>query len=470
MTRRAVAYSRVSTEEQRDEGISLEAQATRLRAYVSGRSLELAELVTDAAVSSSVPLAARHGGRRLLELVDSGGVELVVAVRLDRLFRNTVEAVGHASDWQERGVALHLLDLGGQAVDTSSAIGRHFFTMMAAQAEFERNLLRERIRETIRYAREAGIYWTRHVPFGYRKLGRGRQARYVPEPRQVGTVAELFRRYAAGETTQELAEWLAGEGIRSNTGEPWRPTALRRLLCNPIYIGLLHERVNGRHVPLREATNVDPIVDPLLWSAAQAQERAQRVGSRPRRSDYSPLAGHLVCGHCGARMHTVAHDNGPGRCYRYWRCGNYVKGSCRPPYLRDDEAWQLVADWLVRDLDPERIAAELTRCDGRQVDLDRRLVEVSAQLERLTGIYLRPEARMSEDEYLRHRGELLDQQAGLLAAKAPLPGRLAPLPPDPNERAAILAEMTIPERRALVRARGLVVTVLNGQVDKIGSR
>ncbi len=119
--RKIAGYVRVSTEEQSREGISLDAQRARIEAYCAMRGLELVELVDDPGVSASKPLRARAGGQRLLDLLRRRRITGIVAFKLDRLFRNCADCLGNVEVWDRAGVGLHLLDLGGSAIDTSSA-------------------------------------------------------------------------------------------------------------------------------------------------------------------------------------------------------------------------------------------------------------------------------------------------------------------------------------------------------------
>ncbi len=169
----AVLYCRVSTEEQAREGQSLETQELNLRAYASLRGLDVTEVVVDAGVSAFKPLADRAGGRRVLELVGSGAALAVVSWKLDRLFRNVGNCLAVVDNWKKKGVALHLADLGGTAVDTSSAAGKMFLVMLAGFAEMERNLTSERIKAVLQKKREAGEYTGGVVPYGWRKLPGG---------------------------------------------------------------------------------------------------------------------------------------------------------------------------------------------------------------------------------------------------------------------------------------------------------
>ena len=72
------------------------------------------------------------------------GANHIITTKLDRLFRDCEDALKMSRHWDRAGVALHILDMGGQAIDTSTAIGRMFLTMTAGFAEFERNQTSER--------------------------------------------------------------------------------------------------------------------------------------------------------------------------------------------------------------------------------------------------------------------------------------------------------------------------------------
>lgn len=198
---KALGYTRVSTEEQATEGLSLKAQAERIRAYCTAAGLKLVELFSDEGISAAKPLAARPAGAQLLAALDAGAAAAVVAVKLDRLFRDAVDCLGTVRAWNERGIALHLLDLGGSAFTSASALGRFFLTVMAGAAEMERNLISERTRAALAYKRSKGE-WLGTVPFGYRLEG----GVLVPDEREQELIAALKRdRKARHLSVRELA-------------------------------------------------------------------------------------------------------------------------------------------------------------------------------------------------------------------------------------------------------------------------
>ncbi|NIO14551.1 MAG: recombinase family protein, partial [Gemmatimonadales bacterium] len=86
-TKAVVAYCRVSSNQQAEEGISLDAQRNAIESYCTMRGLRLVEVVTDPGISGGKPLACREGGKRVLALLRAGEVGGVVSMKLDRLFR-----------------------------------------------------------------------------------------------------------------------------------------------------------------------------------------------------------------------------------------------------------------------------------------------------------------------------------------------------------------------------------------------
>lgn len=227
---RAVGYVRVSTEEQAREGVSLDAQSERLRAYCVASGLELVALVREEGVSGSVPLSARPGGAELLRhLAEQGGAH-VVALKLDRLFRDAADCLNQCRAWDRAGLALHLVDMGGSALNTGSAMGRMFLTMTAAFAELERNLIAERTKAALSHKRNKGEAVSR-APRGLRIV----DGRLAPDPGSDGLrLAERARALRAeGMSLVAVAAALEREGFRPERGRRFYASTVRYLLNNP---------------------------------------------------------------------------------------------------------------------------------------------------------------------------------------------------------------------------------------------
>ena len=224
----AVAYVRVSTEEQAVAGVSLEAQVAAVRAYATLRGLDLVDVVIDAGVSAGKPLADRAGGAQVLDLVRRRKVQAVIAVKLDRVFRNAGDCLTVTEGWDRAGVALHLVDMGGQAVDTSSAMGRFFLTVMAGAAEMERNLVRDRTTAALAHKRATGRRTSKDAPFGWSIGADGDTLeREAAEGRAVALIHELR---AGGMSVRAIVAHLEAHGVRAR-GARWHKTTVERVLA-----------------------------------------------------------------------------------------------------------------------------------------------------------------------------------------------------------------------------------------------
>lgn len=224
----AVLYCRVSTTEQAVEGVSLDAQETRLRAYCAMRGLRVAEVVIDAGVSGGKALASRDGGARVLDLVRAKAVDSVVAYKLDRLFRDCADCLTVTREWDRKDVALHLVDLGGQAIDTSSAMGRFFLTVMAGAAELERGMVRERTVSAMAHKRANREYCGGSAPYGW-AIGDDGVALVPCEPEQeVIRSAREIR--GAGKSLRAVGAALTARGLLPRGGGRWHASNVQRLL------------------------------------------------------------------------------------------------------------------------------------------------------------------------------------------------------------------------------------------------
>lgn len=231
MGSRAVLYVRVSTAQQASEGLSLEAQRERLSAYCQLRGLEPVEVVSDEGESAGKPLAKRTGGRRVLSLVRSKAVDAVVVLKLDRAFRNTADALATVEAWDKAGVALHVAEMGGMAVDTSSAVGKMFLTMLAGFGEFERNLAAERTTAALAHkARTGDMRIGADAPYGWRYAGNA-LAEVAAEQRVIATVRELR---TAGVSFRKTCAELTARGFRNRAGGEFAPMQIARMLAGSV--------------------------------------------------------------------------------------------------------------------------------------------------------------------------------------------------------------------------------------------
>ena len=229
---KAIGYARVSTLEQVNEGVSLDAQVARIQAYATLRGLDLVEVVREEGVSGGTPFASRPASSQVLARLAAGDVGAIVVCKLDRAFRDAGDALNVTAAWDRAGVALHVLDMGGNSLDTASAMGRMFLTMAAGFAELERNLIGERTAAALAHLRGAG------VRLGGEGLGWQRAEETDAEgrklvqevPEEVETLQRIHELRAAGLPLRGIAERLTSEGRRTKRGGRWAAETVRLIL------------------------------------------------------------------------------------------------------------------------------------------------------------------------------------------------------------------------------------------------
>lgn len=230
---RVIGYVRVSTEEQATSGVSLDAQEAAIRAYCAMRGLELVDMIVDAGVSAGKPLASRDGGRRVLKRVRDGGIVAVVSYKLDRVFRDCADCLAVVREWDERKVALHLVDLGGQTIDTGTAMGRFFLTVMAGAAELERNLIGERTKAALAHLkRQKGVQLGPPALGWTRTDQRNRDGRLIVAElaEEVATVNRIIELRAQRLSLRAIATALTHEGRATKRGGAWRAVTVLAVL------------------------------------------------------------------------------------------------------------------------------------------------------------------------------------------------------------------------------------------------
>ncbi len=215
-----VGYTRVSTDMQSDEGVSLEAQAKKLTASATMRDVEL-ELFSDAASGKNLD---RPAMKRLLDLVKGGKVASVTVYKLDRLTRSVYDLITLIDLLESQGTALVSLT---ESINTSSATGRLFVQLIGMIAEWERGVIAERTRDALRHMKATGKVYN-HLPYGFDRDG----DRLVPNEIEHQVALDIIGLVDAGETLRDIAKALNRSGLRAKKGGLWVHTSIQNIVLH----------------------------------------------------------------------------------------------------------------------------------------------------------------------------------------------------------------------------------------------
>jgi site-specific DNA recombinase len=505
MERRTVSYVRVSTDEQAEEGYSLDAQEKQCRAYALAREWpEVAEVYCDPGVSGGT--RDRPALNRLLEDARAGTIERVICTKLDRMSRRAVDLLTIEDELDQCGVErVYIKD----SIDTSTPTGRLLRTVLAAVAELERDIILERTMTGKREAISKGAVWRPLGILGYRCIprdgGKGEVGRLEIDEETAPLVRRIFQAVADGASLHAVAAQLNGEGVTTRRGgKMWVQSTIGKIIQNPTYWGQApygrqrRVRENGKTVLRKGSPDavlyvaVPPLVSPELADAAQAMIRQNRATLRrpATRAEYLLGQGLLRCGTvledgsvCGKTMVGDSYTGGT----RY-RC------TCPTPTRRqrhsvsgravEDAVWSGLKE-LLRD--PDRILrdaealADASSAQARELDrelgaLELKIGEVATAQDRLLDLYLsggldrqRYTAKVASlDE---KRGRFADQRAALSARRDAVAARQLPVAAIRDACAHLsgtLDTLTPDQKRHLLRTLFTGITATKDAVHMTG--
>jgi len=322
---RCAVYTRKSTEHNLDLAFnSLDAQREACEAYVKSQAHEgwivLKDRYDDGGLSGAS--LQRPALQQLLSDIRAAGVDIVVVYKVDRLTRSLADFAKLVEEFDAHGVAFVSVT---QSFNTTSSMGRLTLNVLLSFAQFEREVIGERVRDKIAASKRKGLWVGGPVPLGYRSVGKALEV--IPEQAEI--VRIIYERYLAVGSIGSLIEDLQQRGIRPCRGRGRNPNANERedgshsppqrftlgplayILKNRIYVGEIAYKGDihpGRHEPIIERALFDAVQERLLGAAIA--RRTRRRGS-----------GHLLAGRLyddrGHHM-SPSHAIKAGVRYRYY--------------------------------------------------------------------------------------------------------------------------------------------------------
>jgi DNA invertase Pin-like site-specific DNA recombinase len=223
---RAVAYARVSSKRQAEEGVSLDAQVERLIAYADFRGLELdpEDIYIDDGISAAIHLWSRPAGRKMRETIYQERVGHMLALKMDRLFRDVQDCLGSVDELRGIGVDIHILDQDGGTLDTSTSMGRFFLTTIASLAELERGQISERTKLAMKHLKDNSKVFTGPI-FGWDRKGDN----IVPNWREQDMIDYMRHRYCVqGWSGNKIAKQLNELKVKGKKGGSWTSSMVLR--------------------------------------------------------------------------------------------------------------------------------------------------------------------------------------------------------------------------------------------------
>jgi DNA invertase Pin-like site-specific DNA recombinase len=312
---RCAVYTRKSTEEGLDmEFNSLDAQREACEAYVASQKAEGWLLVPDRYDDGgfSGGTLERPALQRLIADIEARRVDVVVVYKIDRLSRSLMDFAKLVEVFDRNNVTFVSVT---QSFNTTTSMGRLTLNILLSFAQFEREVIGERIRDKFAASRKKGMWMGGFVPLGYDV----KERKLVINKAEAAIVRRIFERFAKIGSATELLRALRTEGICGKQGKLVDKGYVYKLLNNRVYIGeAVHKGTAypGEH---------QAIIDRALWDRVHTvlRESPRKRAANTRAQTPALLKG-LIFGPTGRAM-TPAHTRKGGKLYRYYVSTDVLK-------------------------------------------------------------------------------------------------------------------------------------------------
>jgi len=359
-TIRAVAYVRVSTEEQAELGYSIDAQIDNVQKFCHQKGHIMVEEYVDRGVSGK-SIEGRFALHQLIADAKQNKFDIVYIWKISRLARKNVDLLTIVEELNKHNVKLYSIS---ENFDTETTMGKFSLQMMGAVAEFERNTIVENVRLGMRQRARKG-QWNGGVVIGYKstkgeRLGSDQDiSTLVIVPEEAIVVRKIFNLYASGKGLKAIANQLNHEGYRTKRKNMFSTSSIKEIILNPVYVGKIRfNRYENWNEKRRKGKSEDviivkgyheAIIDENLWNKVQfIQQKKSKTNIKNYDGKYL-LVGLMKCPKCGAAMVSSRTTNkmkdGTKKVLRYYSCGAFrSKGSavCQSNSVRSDYAEQYV--------------------------------------------------------------------------------------------------------------------------------
>jgi site-specific DNA recombinase len=312
---RCAIYTRKSSEEGLDmEFNSLDAQREACEAYIASQRgegwVQVADRYDDGGVSGGT--LDRPALKRLLTDIQAGKIDIVVVYKVDRLSRSLLDFHKLIELFERHQTTFVSIT---QSFNTTDAMGRMHLNIMLTFAQYEREVIGERIRDKVAASRKKGMWMGGWTPFGYEVRNR----KLIIDEADAERVRSIFRRFVQLKSATLLARELVAARATNRYGHLLDKGVLYKLLNNRVYIGdAVHKGVSypGEH---------EAIIDRKLWDQAHAiLKESPRKRAASTRTQTPALLKGLLFGPDGAAM-SPTHTRKGGRLYRYYISQSVMK-------------------------------------------------------------------------------------------------------------------------------------------------
>ena len=409
---RCGVYVRVSTDDQRDNGYSIDSQLRMIKEYCEKNEYDIVDVYNDAGHSGKDLM--RPEMQRLLKDIKSKKIDKLVAIKVDRLTRNNYDGFWLLNYCEEHDVKIELIL---EPYDVSTANGEMIFGMNLVFGQRERKEIGARTKRAMEKMALERIHPSK-APYGY--IRNKETGHLEVEPIEAEVVKEIFELCKQGNSTRGIASIMKDNNAYLKQGK-WKSDRVYKILTNSIYIGIFEYGKYKRKSQdiLRVENYCEPIIDEVTWNATR------NVLVKNKHSNYGEyihlFSGLVKCPICGEIMsssESFKYSNGKQKVYYHLRCKNHNCSGFGLHYNTEKIETKLeqVLEELtlfMLSMDNEIITCNSIKSDDVK-DIEKAIEKLKLQEKRLVDLYL---SSNLDVETINHKNDVIKKEIDKLNQK-----------------------------------------------------
>ena len=381
-------YIRVSTFDQAREGFSLREQEERLKEFCKFKRYNIYKVYQDAGISAKND--KRPAYQEMIEDVKKGNINVIVALKLDRLTRSVYDIeklMKFVNDYECD------IDCMADESNTTTSNGRMVMRIMTSVSQNEIEKCSERTKFGM-----AGAIKNGHIPnrtgLGFKRENK----KLVPDPLTKDIIVRIFDLYLEGKSHQAIANIYNKEKVLGKTN--WYDSTIQKILSNELYKG---DYVNGKRTkhPTYYENVIEPIVSKEKWESCQYQ-KLRNARHYERTATYL-FTNKLKCSKCGNFLGGHATTKTNGKKYYYYKCN-----TCKTYFNEIDIEKELKAFMLELAKQDDLINNYYTpfiksKLEDKTEDYKKEIKELDKQLDRIKTAYIKGVIKLEDfDKEIKH--------------------------------------------------------------------
>lgn len=351
---RAVAYIRVSTDKQANEGYSLEGQEEEIKQYCKINNIELLKIFKDEGISGK-SIEGRDAFQEMLSFSIKSNINKIIAFKLSRFTRKVSDLTSTMDLLDKNGISISFIKDG---IDTETHMGKFMSYIIGAVSEMERSNIIDFVTMGMETRAKSGL-WNGGRVFGY-TLDENKELEINKSEAEL--IINIFNHFAIDNWGfKKIANYLNKMGMGTMRNTSWSVQSIKQIIDNPIYVGIIrwgkyrdwnkkkrkgkseeYIMVEGKH---------QPIISKDIWEKTQQIRSVTGIKNEKIYEGNYLLTGLLKCPVCGASMvsHRSKMRNGEGY-HRYYQCSVFAnKGAsiCRSNIVNADVAEAIILKKII---------------------------------------------------------------------------------------------------------------------------